>query len=96
MYGKYYAIVAKGNDGTIYIGWTQDVNERIAALNNGKGPKYTKSHDPFTLIYKAEFSSKEWAEQRVDYLKGLSDSDRELFLDNHKNHRKYKDKHIPK
>lgn len=96
LYGKYYAIVAKGNDGTIYIGWTQDVNERIAALNNGKGPKYTKSHDPFTLIYEAEFSSKEWAEQRVDYLKGLSDSDRELFLDNHKNHRKYKAKHIPK
>ena len=33
-------------DGSLYTGWTNDFEKRLAAHQNGKGAKYTRSHLP--------------------------------------------------
>ncbi len=38
-------------DGTLYVGWTNDLEQRLACHNRGKGAKYTRSRLPVTLVY---------------------------------------------
>ena len=33
-------------DGSLYTGWTNDFEKRLAAHQSGKGAKYTRSHLP--------------------------------------------------
>lgn len=45
---KVYSI--RGNDGSIYTGWTTDVEHRLQMHNEGKGAKYTRGRGPFVLL----------------------------------------------
>ena len=38
-------------DGSLYTGWTNDFEKRLAAHQNGKGAKYTRSHLPVEPAY---------------------------------------------
>ena len=38
-----YTYVVTCRDGSLYTGWTNDLEKRIKAHNEGKGAKYTKS-----------------------------------------------------
>ena len=38
-------------DGSLYTGWTNDFEKRLAAHQNGKGAKYTRSHLPVEPIW---------------------------------------------
>jgi len=37
------------NDGSLYCGWTTDVERRVVQHAAGKGGRYTASHMPVTL-----------------------------------------------
>ena len=41
-------------DGTLYTGWTNDIEKRLAAHNAGRGAKYTRGRRPVTLLYSEE------------------------------------------
>ena len=41
-----YTYILKCSDGSLYTGWTNDLEKRIRAHNEGKGAKYTKSRRP--------------------------------------------------
>ena len=51
----------KCSDGTLYTGWTNDLEKRVEAHNSGKGAKYTKARRPVELAYYEEFETKEQA-----------------------------------
>ena len=46
-----YTYILECADGTLYCGWTNHLQERVAAHNAGKGARYTKSRRPVVLKY---------------------------------------------
>ena len=46
-----YTYIVQCSDGTLYTGWTNDLDKRIKAHNDGKGAKYTKPRLPVELVY---------------------------------------------
>lgn len=54
----YYTYTVRCADGTLYTGWTVDVEKRVAAHNSGKGAKYTKTRRPVTLVWCHGFETK--------------------------------------
>lgn len=67
-----YAYIVECADGTLYSGWTNDLEKRVAAHNAGQGAKYTRSRRPVTLKYYEEFEDKSEALRREAALKKLS------------------------
>lgn len=67
-----YAYIVECADGTLYSGWTNDLEKRVAAHNAGQGAKYTRSRRPVTLRYYEEFEDKSEALRREAALKKLS------------------------
>ena len=59
-----YTYILKCKDGSLYTGWTNDLEQRVAAHNTGKGAKYTKARRPVELVYFEEFETKEQAMKR--------------------------------
>ena len=37
-----YTYLLECSDGTLYCGWTNDLEKRVKAHNSGRGAKYTK------------------------------------------------------
>lgn len=66
-----YTYIVKCSDGSLYTGWTNDLEKRIRAHNDGKGAKYTKSRLPVVLAYYEEFQTKEEAMRREWEIKQL-------------------------
>ena len=60
-----YTYIVKCADGTLYTGWTNCLQKRMKAHNEGKnGAKYTRTKRPVTLVYNEGFSTKEEAMRR--------------------------------
>ena len=68
----HYTYIVRCADGTLYTGWTTDLNRRMAAHNAGEGAKYTRSRRPVALIYHECFPTKEEALRRECAIKRLS------------------------
>ncbi|MGP1366189.1 MAG: GIY-YIG nuclease family protein [Schwartzia sp. (in: firmicutes)] len=58
-------------DGTLYTGWTNDLEKRVAAHNAGQGAKYTRGRVPVRLCYYETFPEKAAALRREAALKRL-------------------------
>ena len=58
-----YTYIVRCADGTLYTGWTNHLEKRLQAHNEGRGAKYTKppSRRPVELVYCREFATKEEA-----------------------------------
>ena len=67
-----YTYIVKCSDGSFYTGWTNDLEKRIKAHNDGKGAKYTKSRRPVVLAYYEEFHAKEEAMRREWEIKQMT------------------------
>jgi len=55
----------------VYVGWTTDLRDRLAAHNDGKST-HTRKFRPWKLVFYAAFASKEKAIQFERYLKSGS------------------------
>ena len=55
---KAYMYVVECADGTLYTGYTTDVERRLKTHNAGKGAKYTRARLPVKLLYSEAFASK--------------------------------------
>ena len=67
-----YVYLLRCADGTLYCGWTMDLEARVQAHNNGIGAKYTRSRLPVELVYYESFSSRHEALSRECQIKRLS------------------------
>lgn len=67
-----YTYIVECSDGTLYTGWTNDIEKRMKAHNQGKGAKYTKTRLPVLLKYYECFESKEEAMRREYQIKQLN------------------------
>ena len=66
-----YTYIVECADGSLYCGWTNDLDKRIKDHNAGKGAKYTKTRLPVKLVYFEEFDTKEEAMSREWHIKQL-------------------------
>jgi putative endonuclease len=69
---KWFVYMLQCSDNTIYTGYTNDVDKRVAKHNKGKGAKYTKGRRPVLLVYYEQHPSKSSAMKREYAIKQLS------------------------
>ena len=71
-----YTYILKCNDGTLYTGWTNNIEKRVSDHNAGKGAKYTKVRRPVELAYFETFDTKEEAMKREYQIKQMKRQDK--------------------
>ena len=67
-----YVYMLRCCDGTLYTGWTNDLEKRLAAHQAGRGGRYTRAHRPVVLAYYEPFATKQEAMRREWEIKQLS------------------------
>lgn len=75
-----YTYILKCKDGTLYTGWTNNIDKRLKDHNDGKGAKYTKVRRPVELVYYEEFELKEEAMKREYAIKQLTRKQKEELV----------------
>ena len=75
-----YTYILRCADGTLYTGWTNDIEKRLAAHNAGKGAKYTKPRLPVELVYYEVHGTKEEAMSREYEIKQLTRTQKETLI----------------
>ena len=66
---KWFAYVLLCENGSLYRGYTDDLQKRFESHKSGKGAKYTRMHKPIKIAYHEEFETKIDAIKRERYLK---------------------------
>ncbi|MTK07931.1 MAG: GIY-YIG nuclease family protein [Hungatella sp.] len=77
-----YTYLVKCADNTLYCGWTNHLEKRMEAHNQGKGAKYTKTRRPVELVYYESYPTKEEAMRREVQIKKLSRKDKLFLIEN--------------
>ena len=75
-----YTYILRCGDGSLYTGWTNDLEKRIRTHNEGRGGKYTRSRLPVQLVYHEEFETKEEAMRREWEIKQLTRAEKEKLI----------------
>lgn len=55
---KHYVYLLLTERGTLYCGYTDDVDKRFEMHLSGKGAKYTMANKPVKVVWKKEFDDK--------------------------------------
>ena len=83
-----YTYILKCKDGSLYTGWTNDPEQRVAAHNTGKGAKYTRGRGPVQLVYLEEFDTKQEAMSKEAKIKRLTRKEKLLLIENYQQEQK--------
>ncbi len=71
MAANFFVYIVECADGTLYTGWTTDVERRLKAHNAGRGAKYTRQRRPVRLIYSEAVTDRRAALKREAAIKRL-------------------------
>ena len=77
---RFFVYLLLCSDNSLYCGWTNDLESRLAAHNSGKGAKYTQSRRPVKLVYFEELESKSAAMTREWFIKHKMTREQKLNL----------------
>lgn len=66
-----FVYMLRCKEGSLYTGWTNDLEHRLAMHNSGRGAKYTRGRGPLELVYSEELPDKESALRRECAIKKL-------------------------
>ncbi len=67
-------------DGTLYCGWTTDMDARLKAHNAGTGAKYTRSRRPVELVYTETCADRHEALSREWHIKRMTRAEKEQLV----------------
>lgn len=79
-----YVYILECSDNSLYTGWTNNLEKRIRAHEQGKGGKYTRARLPVRLVYFEQYDDRIDAQKREYEIKQLR-RDQKLKLINIKN-----------
>lgn len=76
---SWFVYILRCNDGTYYVGHTEDVHARVQRHQNGRGAAWTAARRPVSLVFKEQHPSeaaaiarerqiKRWSRQKKDAL----------------------------
>ena len=79
----HYVYILRCADGTLYTGWTTDLDARVRVHNGeGKGgAKYTRARRPVTLVYHECFEDCGTAKRREYAIKQLTRAQKEALIE---------------
>ena len=77
----HYVYVVECADGTLYTGYTTDVERRIGEHNAGDGAKYTRGRTPVRLRHTERFAEKGAALAREYAIKSLSRAEKRTLCE---------------
>ena len=72
-----YTYMVRCRDGSLYTGWTNNLEKRVKAHNEGKGAKYTRNRGPVELVYAEMHATKQEAMSREAKIKLLTKKEKE-------------------
>jgi putative endonuclease len=67
-----FVYLLRCRDGSLYCGWTDDLDRRVAQHNAGKGARYTRSRTPVRLVWSEEVADRSAALKREITIKRLT------------------------
>ncbi len=73
----HYVYVVECSDGTLYTGYTTDVERRVEEHNAGEGAKYTRGRTPVKVVHTEEFEDRGEAMSREANIKDMSREEKE-------------------
>ena len=76
----HYVYVLECADGTLYTGYTTDVERRVAEHDAGDGAKYTHGRTPVEVVLTESFDSRAAALRREHEVKALSRRAKERLI----------------
>ena len=82
-----YVYMLRCKDSSLYTGWTNDIEHRLAMHRTGKGAKYTRGRGPLELVYLEELPDKESALRREAAIKRLTRAEKLRLCDEFNNAR---------
>ena len=77
--------ILKCADGTLYTGWTTDLERRLRAHNSGQGARYTRGRRPVRLVYSEEQPARSAAQKREAAIRRLSRTDKLKLIEGRSN-----------
>lgn len=82
----FYTYLVECGDGTLYCGWTVNIEKRLAAHNAGTGAKYTKTRRPVVLKASWSFETKQEAQSWEYHVKQLTRQQKHRLIDEQQRH----------
>lgn len=79
--GSHFVYIVECSDGSLYTGYTTDVERRVNEHNNGTGAKYTRGRTPVSLVHTEQFDTRSDAMSREYEIKQFSRSKKESLID---------------
>jgi putative endonuclease len=76
----HYVYVLECADGSLYTGYTTDVERRVREHDAGTGAKYTRGRTPVELVHSESFDSQSAAMSREYEIKQLSRAEKERLV----------------
>lgn len=76
----HYVYILECADGTLYTGYTTDVERRVEEHDQGEGAKYTRGRTPVELVHTEEYGTKSTAMAREHEIKQLTRSEKEQLI----------------
>jgi putative endonuclease len=67
-----WVYVLRCADGTLYCGWTVDVEQRVVAHNAGRASRYTRARLPVELAWSQPVADRTAARREEARIKGLT------------------------
>ena len=81
MGSDHHVYVLECADGSLYTGYTTDLERRVAEHDAGEGAKYTRGRTPVELVHAESFDSRSAAMRREHEIKGLSRAGKERLVE---------------
>lgn len=75
-----YTYILKCADGSLYCGWTNNLEKRLSAHNAGTASKYTRTRRPVELAYFEQFETKREAMSREYHIKRLTREEKQKLI----------------
>jgi putative endonuclease len=79
-----FVYIVRCADGTLYTGWTTDVERRVTQHNAGRGARYTRMRRPVVLVYREEVPDFSTAMRREVAIKRLDRERKERLVEPHR------------
>ena len=79
-----YVYMIRCKDGSLYTGWTNNLEKRFRNHCEGKGAKYTRGRGPLELVYYEVFEDKREALRREYEIKQLKKCEKEKLIQKNK------------
>lgn len=77
---RHFVYMLACGDGTLYTGYTTDVERRVAEHRSGDGAKYTRGRNPLDIVHVEAFEDRSAALRREAEIKQLPRDEKEKLI----------------